>query len=749
MIWAFGFANLPLLQFGIAAATLPILIHLLNRRKYREMRWAAMRFLIAALQKNQRRIKVEQWLLVAVRTLVILLVLGAMAKPFLESLGAVVLPGQRTHRVIVLDGSMSMATVAGDQTRFEQAKTLAGQLVRDARKGDVLSVVVMGEPPRVVVGDASPSANATEVVKEIDALRRPDGATDLVASFEAVDRVLGVSPIPRKEVIFVTDLQAASWRGRGTGGGAAATADPLKRAVAKLDARKVNSVVIDLGKEGGENRAVVDFRLDAPLVTAGGPAPKVLATVRNFSTKPAYNVQARLSIDGQVGPNESIPEIGVGEEATVAFLPGFTNPGDHLVEVRIDDDALPTDNVRRLVVPVRDALNVLLVDGSPQAEAFKGETDYLAQALSPDEKSTDPAFGGNLGGPTLATIRTEVVNESQLGARDLSSFDAVVLCNVAEFAPAEVAALDAFLKQGGGVVVFGGDVANGENYNQMLYADGAGILPASVEATVGDAESKQGAYEFDAKDFKHPIVAPFQGAAANVLAGLTGAKTWKYQKLKLPADGSSQAKVALYFNSGDPAVIEAPKYRGRVVQVATSADVGWTTWPLHQSYPPIMEQIVLQAAAGRLSERNVRVGQPIDRALPATAGGADVEVVRPDDARIAAKLQPSGDVSLFHFEETDLAGLYRARFAAPVSGESLFAANPDPSESDPAKLDRSALAETVPGWKFTYLTNWRDLSQSATSVGRRGELHRPLLYGLLGMLLVESLMAWWFGNHRR
>ncbi len=126
-----------------------------------------------------------------------------------------------------------------------------------------------------------------------------------------------------------------------------------------------------------------------------------------------------------------------------------------------------------------------------------------------------------------------------------------------------------------------------------------------------------------------------------------------------------------------------------MIQVATSADVGWTTWPLHQSYPPIMEQIVLEAAAGRLSERNVRVGQPIDRALPASAGGAAVEVTRPDDARVAAKLQPSGDVSLFHFEETDLAGLYRAKFAAPLGTESLFAANPDPTESDPAKLDRA------------------------------------------------------------
>ena len=51
------------------------------------MPWAAMRFLLAAIRKNSRRIRIEQWLLLAVRTLIILLVVTAMAKPFLESLG--------------------------------------------------------------------------------------------------------------------------------------------------------------------------------------------------------------------------------------------------------------------------------------------------------------------------------------------------------------------------------------------------------------------------------------------------------------------------------------------------------------------------------------------------------------------------------------------------------------------------------------------------------------------------------------
>ncbi len=730
LLWAIGFGALPMLQFGIAATALPILIHLLNRRKYREMRWAAMRFLVAAMRKNQRRVKIEQWILLAIRTLVILMAVLAMAKPLVESLGAIVLQG-RTHRVLVLDGSLSMAYMVSDKTRFEQAKALASQLVRDSRPGDVLSIVLMADPPKVVVGDASPSANQAEVLKEIEAITLPHGGTDLVASFNKIDDALNVSSIPRKEVIFLTDLQAASWR-KGPG-----SAEALKSAIAKLNARQAHSVVIDLGKDGGENRAVTDLRLDSPVVTLGGPPPKVIATVRNFGPNPVRDFKARLLVDGQLGPDVSVPLIEVGGDETFAFSPTFSSPGDHLIEVRIDDDPLMLDNRRRLAIPVREFVKVLLVDGQPMAEAFQSETDYLTQALNPEVTSPGNA----------SQVRTEVVNESQLGTRELAPYDAVVLCNIAQFTKAEASSLDAYLKQGGGVVVFGGDQVIADNYNQLLFADGKGLLPAMLGGIVGDAQTKQGSVEFDAKDYKHPIVSLFAGADSNVIAGLTGAKTWAYHKLKISEDGKSQAQVALWFTSGDPAIVEAPRHRGRVIQVATSADAGWTTWPLHQSYPPIMEQIILQAASGRLAERNVRVGQPFDQALPASAAGAAVEVTRPDEARSPTKLKPAGDVSLFHFEETDLSGAYRAKFGPPLASESIFAANPDPSESDPAKLDQAGLAEAVPGWTFTYMPNWKDLTGNASSVGRRGEMHRPLLYLLLALLIIESIAAWKFGHH--
>ncbi|MEO6811910.1 MAG: BatA domain-containing protein [Isosphaeraceae bacterium] len=728
VLFAFGFANLAMLS-ALGAASIPIIIHLLNRRKFREERWAAMRFLLAAIRKNQRRIRIEQWLLLAVRTLLIVCVVLAMARPFLESI-VPVFAGQRTHRVLALDGSLSMGTKAGETTRFDQAKQLAARLVKDARQGDALSVVVLGEPPRVVIG--APSANHAEVLKELTEVTMPHGGTDLTASIQAINRVLEASTIAQKEVVVLTDLQAASWRRGGAGPDQA-----LKRALTTLEARRARSVVIDLGAPGGANLAITDLKLNTPLIAAGmTPPPLVVATIHNFGTNPVESVQVRLVVRGVVGPAADPLTIPAGEERAVIFTDvDFGGPGECLIQARIDDDPLPLDNMRWLSVPVREALQVLLVDGDRKSEPFRSETDYLAVALAPEPESPG----------TPSPIKVEVAPESQLSTRDLARYDAVVLCNLARFTSAEVSALDAYLKQGGGVVVFGGDQVRADNYNEALFAIGQGILPAEVGPTVGDTEGSSGRFVFNPLGFKHPIIAEFTGQSPGVTASLTRVKTARFHKLILPKNTS--ARVALAFDNGDPAVIEAPRHRGRVIQVATTADVGWTTWPLHPSYPAVMQQIVLEAASGRTAERNVRVGQPIDQALPPTGADAPVTITRPDGKGAKSKLLADGDVSRLFYEETDLEGPYAVRVAAPVSLEAVFAANPDPAESDPKKLDRRSLSDALPGWNFDYRNDVSSLFDDATSVRQRGELHRPLLWAVLALLIVESVLAWRFGHH--
>ncbi len=166
------------------------------------------------------------------------------------------------------------------------------------------------------------------------------------------------------------------------------------------------------------------------------------------------------------------------------------------MEVSIDDDPLALDNRRYMVVPVREALKVLLVDGHFKSEPYQAETDYLAQALSPSEETP--------GQPR--PIRVEVVaGVAAFAPRACRTttwwFCATSRSSISPRRPS----LDDFLKQGGGVVVFGGDQVVADNYNRLLYADGKGLLPAAIGPSVGDAAKKEGGFFFNPLGYRHPI----------------------------------------------------------------------------------------------------------------------------------------------------------------------------------------------------------------------------------------------------
>src|SRR3954464_5065174 len=130
LLFAFGFGNLAMLGW-LAAAAAPLLIHLWSRQLFREVPWAAMQFLLAAMQINARRMQLQQWLLLAIRTLIIVLVVLAVAEPYGERLlaGGSAPPA---HKILVIDGSYSMAYQTADRTNFANAKEFASQMVQQS-----------------------------------------------------------------------------------------------------------------------------------------------------------------------------------------------------------------------------------------------------------------------------------------------------------------------------------------------------------------------------------------------------------------------------------------------------------------------------------------------------------------------------------------------------------------------------------------------------------------------------------------
>src|SRR5947209_16112826 len=194
------------LAVAAGAASIPIIIHLLNRNRFRVVTWAAMRFLLAAQRKNTRRMRLEQFILLAVRVLTVVLLVLAMASVygwangpgglwswlFPDTFVRAAAGSQRTHKIVVIDGSFSMALRVGDGTCFDRARETAIRLVEESPGGDGFSVLLMAAPPRRIVSEASDDAR--KVVDELQALRLPHGNADLTATLNAVVDMLRASP---------------------------------------------------------------------------------------------------------------------------------------------------------------------------------------------------------------------------------------------------------------------------------------------------------------------------------------------------------------------------------------------------------------------------------------------------------------------------------------------------------------------------------------------------------------------------
>src|SRR5687768_3103307 len=110
----------PVMLFGTAAVSVPIIIHLLNKRKFDRVQWAAMRFLQTSVEQNQRRIELEDIILLILRCLLLLFLAFALARPTMQRAGGI-LGGTSVNAVVVVDNSYSMGASDGVATRLELA----------------------------------------------------------------------------------------------------------------------------------------------------------------------------------------------------------------------------------------------------------------------------------------------------------------------------------------------------------------------------------------------------------------------------------------------------------------------------------------------------------------------------------------------------------------------------------------------------------------------------------------------------
>ena len=386
------------------------------------------------------------------------------------------------------------------------------------------------------------------------------------------------------------------------------------------------------------------------------------------------------------------------------------------------------------MIQVIDNLHVVLVDGEPSSEPLAGEADFLALAFS-------------LGATDADSFHVEVIPEGQWDWLSTSRPHLIVLANVATLSAAHADRLAKLVESGVGLMIFPGDQVDPDNYNQVLFRQGAGLLPGSLES-VEDAELT--GLVLDGEP-----TGPLASLAQLNPAVLARVKVHKFLRLALPADSKAVRVLARWNDqAASPAAIEKTVGHGHVLLWTVTADKAWSDWPSDPTYVLAMREAAKALVRDDSREHVLTAGQPIRRPVAATHEITQPEVEKPGSERPAAlSVEVSGPginppTKTLVDADTRFAGLYRLRWQDAQAGPAtdLMAVNADVRES---ALERIGSDELRQKWGAIVPDIIVNGSASDAPVSVEGqEIWRNLAVGLLGLLVGEACFATWAGRQR-
>lgn len=734
---------------GLAAVGVPILIHLLARRRFQRVRWAAMSFLIDAEKRNRRRVRIEELILLALRSLAVFLVGLFIARPFVQPSGIASLLGgaERTERIFLLDDSFSMGYLSEGATSLARAKAGVANLINRLRThapGDTVTLLRTSElDAPVVAGALLDDAQIELLLSRLEAIEPSQRALSVAACLGAVERHLERDASTTSAALYIlSDFQRIDWVGRRAG-----EAEDSATPASSLEewsgtGRGLRVVLVDVGDDTAQNVAVTALAPRQRQVVTGVEA-SLLAEIGNFTARELPQTELDVSA-AQRAAAQVVQHVSAGATTAASIPVTFTQAGDEAVRVEIPPDDLPIDNARWAVVSVSEAVRVLVVNGEPSADAYLDEVALLVAAMRPE----GDIFSGN---------QVDTIDESALEVARLADYHLVMLCNLYRVSEPAADALHAYVGAGGGLMIFPGDqVSDPVLYNATLYRGGKGLLPASFQAVI---TASAAGVTLGPGDWRHPVVQVFAGEDNPFRDRIRFARYYATEPAVTAEDSDAggderrmSSRVLARFDDPEqtPALIERSYGEGRVMLFTSTCDLEWNDWARDPSFVVTMQELVQYLARASAAVRPVRVSEAIRLSLDPSRFDAVATVRGPgypqeEEIEIAAVAGDGGGLQ-FLWTQTDRAGIYtfllRERGGGQVTRRVAVVLDANESDLRPALEDE--LRPMFGALPVEYVAGVPQRDDDADE-GRR-ELWPGVLILALCVLMGEQFLAWRFGR---
>lgn len=701
----------PLFLAALGALAIPLILHLIQSSRTERLPFSTIRFLKMAQKRSSRRIKMENFLLMFLRLLLLALLALAFAMPIIrtQKFGNML---SRTSRdvAIVVDSSYSMNYRLNQQSVWNQATELASAIIEGLGDNDRFCVYLAGDQVMPICEQLT--GKKDEALARIKALPVPVGSSRLcpatVAALAALDQD---GRKGERELHIISDNQMLPWGSFGKSedkGTPAAPAAASGTDVGKWDPSSVKDnttcFVTLLGTPDPENASVVKVDLDPKLITAQTPCQ---VTAHFIRTGPQLETAVSIIVDNKEVARRSVMLGGESPQKLPFMLPPMEG-GVHTVQVTTPEDSLAEDNVFYFLIRVRERLPALCV-GTPD-DAF-----FIKTALSV-----------GVGVEDVSPVDVKSIVPGELAGENLSAYSCVFLCNVLPLAGQAIGLLERYVAAGGLLVLFPGDGAAISDYAPWTYLP---AVPASI--TEWPLEKRKQLLAWDLP--QHPAV--WGLAEGGIAPKIVIKRQLKCGTLK------EKAQMIVSAAEGEPFLIGCPNGRGAVMMFTVSADRSWSDFPLSAFFLPMTHQLI-QYAAGMGS------GRPYLWAVDSLS----LEEYLPEATRESVLSMPDGNpvslrnavvegVTVMYAEGLTVPGIYKLSTPGGGGAKPALAINMPREESDLAPVKPPDISSLLGLSALHVATGKEDLLKKLEDFRIGRSLGESLLWLALLVAMAEVFYA--------
>jgi hypothetical protein len=705
----FGFINTTLL-WALAAIALPLLIHLLTRRKLRVVTVSTIAFLKRLEKEKIRQLKLRQLLLLLLRMFIVALLVLAFTRPTLRHEQSALAQRAAATAVVIIDNSLSMAAAPEGASLLAQARNQAQRLADAFAPGDEIYLITAAKPARFVTATALFSPE--RLAEMITSVPQTSGETDLAGALALAHEKLATSRNVNREIYVLSDgraeLPAKSESAPGQG----------------ESIRGLRGYVIRFDKAVASNLSLQAATLSNQIFERGKTFEAV-ATIANNGQRDLNNRLIHLFLNGKRVAQQTV-EVPAGSERRVIFRAVPDTTGYIFGRMELEDDDLLLDNVRSFIFYIPPQRRVLAVRGTPD------DLTYVRLAFDPLRPSE------------TASQTWREIPADNFAAERFENYDGIVLANVPRLSESVAQRLIDYLKNGGGVMIFLGSEVDLRSYNELLLSPlGAGAFGETMGqlAVNSLAPSNDNVMKLGRIDFSHPV---FSGIfEKSDKAPRIDSPLFRFAvQMRL----NSGATPIMEYANGYPFLVERRAGSGLVLMFTSAATEKWSDFAFKGLFAPLVHRCISYMTQSRDNQRESQfAGEELVTNLRVPAAAVEVEL--PDGDRRKAPVQVVGQNYQVRYAEVEQPGLYRLWQAADDSlaraGKLLqaWAVNFNPVELKLPPLGEQDWKSALGGNSVTFISPEVDVVAAIRQARFGSELWPYFLVAAIIAMFVEMWLA--------